>query len=474
MPSPQKPRDFRLVEASPEPPTTEKCEHEPMMDFPDEALPSTPALNNPNGPCQPGSASDGRSFRPVASPAVRLTGLVQGRRVGESTESPLAQSEADLSSPAVPHFQFLSDAITTQVMAGQTADSAKRFGPGRHVNAKQMPSRTPAVAIGSPLALASPQTEEKQAKSKEGQPFDLTSLGIPTEDGSRVQPRKYRAPLGGPRPGASPKMRATPQREAAWPTPEAEPAAAEDHPQSIQYLHIPRHSLQDFRIFAKGVTLDAVREVATRNPYVVALCKHREELQSSEVVGWGSTWNWGLSDGSAKDKKSMDSCMQEHTLTVQQCLSAQPDSLSALSVKEQLDGTSEEYHPVSVVEAATSEFLEAACPQDMETVGCDGPPFKPKSCQSILSGQCCAGDNVYESPEVGVWREHFAPHGQSSPESLVEPVPAFSQLSSINAVSPGLVANKVAMPPALGGMAYTTAPSERNETGAAYTCDRHW
>jgi len=48
----------------------------------------------------------------------------------------------------------------------------------------------------------------------------------------------------------------------------------------VRYIHIPLHAVQDFRDFAKGVAAQACRDVATNNPYVQALNKHRAELQS--------------------------------------------------------------------------------------------------------------------------------------------------------------------------------------------------
>lgn len=48
----------------------------------------------------------------------------------------------------------------------------------------------------------------------------------------------------------------------------------------VRYIHIPKHAVKDFRDFARDVAAQACRDVATNNPYVQALNKHRAELQS--------------------------------------------------------------------------------------------------------------------------------------------------------------------------------------------------
>jgi hypothetical protein len=52
----------------------------------------------------------------------------------------------------------------------------------------------------------------------------------------------------------------------------------------VRYIHIQKHALNEFRSFARDVAREATREVATHNPYVQALCRHREELQAQLVV----------------------------------------------------------------------------------------------------------------------------------------------------------------------------------------------
>lgn len=42
--------------------------------------------------------------------------------------------------------------------------------------------------------------------------------------------------------------------------------------------------MDDFRLFARDVAKEASRDVATSNPYVQALCRHRAELHAATVV----------------------------------------------------------------------------------------------------------------------------------------------------------------------------------------------
>lgn len=57
-----------------------------------------------------------------------------------------------------------------------------------------------------------------------------------------------------------------------------------DQTMSVAYIDIPRHSLKDFKTFAKDVTAQVRREVAADNPYVKALCRHRAELQTCGII----------------------------------------------------------------------------------------------------------------------------------------------------------------------------------------------
>jgi len=99
--------------------------------------------------------------------------------------------------------------------------------------------------------------------------FDISRLGIPSSSSLTA------TPLSRPR-GLSLETR----RRAHLPASEQEKASDT----RVRYIHIPKHALSDFRSFARDVAREATREVATHNPYVQALCRHREELQAQLVV----------------------------------------------------------------------------------------------------------------------------------------------------------------------------------------------
>lgn len=82
--------------------------------------------------------------------------------------------------------------------------------------------------------------------------------------------------------------------------------AAQDR---VHYIQIPKHAAKDFRDFARGVAAEACREVATQNPYVKALNKHRAELQCAFVPSESAS----------------------EPLTLEQQLSTKRDALSTLS-----------------------------------------------------------------------------------------------------------------------------------------------
>lgn len=48
----------------------------------------------------------------------------------------------------------------------------------------------------------------------------------------------------------------------------------------VRYLHIPRHSLKDFKSFARDAHVEAQCELAADNPYVRALVNYRAEMQA--------------------------------------------------------------------------------------------------------------------------------------------------------------------------------------------------
>jgi len=109
----------------------------------------------------------------------------------------------------------------------------------------------------------------KNCFSDGGTVFDISRLGVPGSSSSTV------TPVSKPR-GLSLETR----NRAQSPALEQEKASGG----RVRYIHIPKHALNDFRSFARDVAREATREVATQNPYVQALCRHREELQAPLVV----------------------------------------------------------------------------------------------------------------------------------------------------------------------------------------------
>jgi len=99
--------------------------------------------------------------------------------------------------------------------------------------------------------------------------FDISRLGVPSSSSSTVTPlpMPHGLSVEACRPAQSPAL-------------EQEKASGG----RVRYIHIPKHALNDFRSFARDVAREATREVATDNPYVQALCKHREEFQAQLVV----------------------------------------------------------------------------------------------------------------------------------------------------------------------------------------------
>merc|ERR1712137_602392 len=58
---------------------------------------------------------------------------------------------------------------------------------------------------------------------------------------------------------------------------------------SVRYLHIPRHSLEEFQSLIREGALDTHGEFAVDNPYVQALVNYRREMQSFAVVPAAAT-----------------------------------------------------------------------------------------------------------------------------------------------------------------------------------------
>lgn len=146
---------------------------------------------------------------------------------------------------------------------------------------------SPPLRAGSGGAAAAPST----GSGKSGANFGVSRLGIPTvnidrgaaaKQGSDPSPmsRGGASPapsLGAASPGSAFDAAGSPPRPASSPNTEA---AAASTPDRVRYIHIPQHAVKDFRDFARGVAAQACRDVATNNPYVQALNRHRQELES--------------------------------------------------------------------------------------------------------------------------------------------------------------------------------------------------
>uniref|UniRef100_A0A7S1PWG1 Uncharacterized protein n=1 Tax=Alexandrium catenella TaxID=2925 RepID=A0A7S1PWG1_ALECA len=99
--------------------------------------------------------------------------------------------------------------------------------------------------------------------------FEVGTLGITSSFPSTSEPLKWARPFS--------RGTLADQDKPSW-------MPGSSSSSQLQYIQIPQHSLTDFRAFAKDVTRNASWEHATRNPYAVALRKHREELDKYTVV----------------------------------------------------------------------------------------------------------------------------------------------------------------------------------------------
>jgi len=165
----------------------------------------------------------------------------------------------------------------------------------------------------------------------------------------------------------------------------------------VHYIHIPKHAMQDFRTFARNVAAQACRDVATKNPYVQALNRHRAELESSLLDDASP----GGAGGSASKGKP-------DAFTLEQRLSTKREALSTLS-------------PVSMGVVAG----EGGCGCGSMCHGsCGGSSEAPRS--KVACGlQCCAdrgGD--LGSPRVVTSLEEG--QGMGPREAVVYPLPALA------------------------------------------------
>jgi len=115
---------------------------------------------------------------------------------------------------------------------------------------------------------------------------------------------------------------------------------------SVRYLHIPRHSLEEFQSLIREGALDTHGEFAVDNPYVQALVNYRREMQSFAVVPAAAT-------------------------SLEQKLSTQQENLSTLTPVRMTQGISQ-----SAI-SPTDGFCRCLprCRSFDRTVGCCGDAF---------------------------------------------------------------------------------------------------
>jgi len=80
----------------------------------------------------------------------------------------------------------------------------------------------------------------------------------------------------------------------------------------VRFLHIPRHSLKDFKRFARDAAVEAQCQLAVDNPYVQALVNHRAEMQSFAIAPTTMVPSVEQMLGTQRDNLSMLS----HTKTI--------------------------------------------------------------------------------------------------------------------------------------------------------------
>lgn len=199
----------------------------PLVRNPSSSPPPPPLLKAPGGPRGPLARQDSQA---PSLPSAPSTPRCPREATGNMMPSYTPPSRADI-----------IGGISTP-----ESSSPPRPGP-LHADGKILP--TPA-GCGTEVPSA-----EKGGRAGKKQSFRVARLGVPS-------PR--RAGLARQPPECAPEPR--------------------DQGSAVSYIHIPRHSLQDFQSFARSVAAEARRETATDNPYVQALRKHRAELQTYSVI----------------------------------------------------------------------------------------------------------------------------------------------------------------------------------------------
>jgi len=125
------------------------------------------------------------------------------------------------------------------------------LGPGSILSSKQ--DRRRLLSPPEPSEL-----QEDPQSDRSGKPiFQLGRLGIPKPQGDAENGDEARPPEEAPEPGQVAPVR---------------------------YIHIPDHALEDFQAFARGCASQAKRDMAASNPFVLALQKHRKDLDCYSII----------------------------------------------------------------------------------------------------------------------------------------------------------------------------------------------
>lgn len=174
--------------------------------------------------------------------------------------------------------ELLSDAIAECVDAGEQALASKRpSGWRRSVTARADGSPSaPASAANASGSAATAAAAAAQSAADAAAAAAATAAAASASRSSAGRASNGKG--GGP---SSQGARASHFGVSRLSLPAVPTGGEQDR---VRYIHIPKHAMKDFRDFAKGVAAQACREVATSNPYVQALNKHRAELQSPLVV----------------------------------------------------------------------------------------------------------------------------------------------------------------------------------------------
>lgn len=203
----------------------------------------------------------------------------------------------------------------------------------------------------------------------------------------------------------------------------------------MKYIHIPKHAMKDFRDFAKGVAAQACQEVATCNPYVQALNRHRKELQSSLGV-------WDGDEGEVGEQP-----------TLEQQLSTHREALSTLSTVKRSTSASVPFF----LQGCGHVEAESPCRKPWHMFS-SGAPLTPLQCCTSRGDTGDAPDAPGTSPVLtggGLSR------GLQHPQELVYPLPALAGTNPAGLLAPASPAS------VLSGRSVLSTTCSRHSAGEA-------